>query len=136
MVTRGSSTSSRSQTKFHASSWQAGDSGIVSRSRTRTVYHPARQWEEAIMPAFTRRMVAIGLATTALARPAFAQSTATPPSVISNPPRQWGRHAPPDIYPDPDIVVIDPSFEQYLLGITAIHRVATGFLWCEGPAWS
>ena len=78
----------------------------------------------------------MGLATTALARPAFAQSTATPPSVISNPPRQWGSHAPPAIYPDPDIVVIDPSFEQYLLGITAIHRVATGFLWCEGPAWS
>jgi gluconolactonase len=32
--------------------------------------------------------------------------------------------------------VIDPSFRQYLLGITAIHRVATGFLWAEGPAWS
>jgi gluconolactonase len=40
------------------------------------------------------------------------------------------------MYPDPDIVVIDPSFRQYLLGITAIHRVATGFLWSEGPAWS
>src|SRR5689334_14454052 len=60
----------------------------------------------------------------------------TPPSVITNPPRQWGRHAPPDIYPDPDIIVIDPSFRDYLLGITAIHRVATGFLWAEGPAWS
>lgn len=63
-------------------------------------------------------------------------ATGTPPSVISNPPRQWGRFAPPEIYPDPDIVVIDPSFRQYLLGITAIHRVATGFLWAEGPAWS
>ena len=40
-----------------------------------------------------------------------------------------------EIYPDPDIV-IDPSFKLYLLGITAIHRVATGFLWAEGPAWS
>ncbi len=32
--------------------------------------------------------------------------------------------------------MIDPSFKQYLLGITAIHRAATGFLWSEGPAWS
>ncbi len=59
----------------------------------------------------------------------------TPPSVITNPPRQWAHHAPPEIYPDPDIIVIDPSFESLLLGITAIHRVATGFRWAEGPAW-
>src|SRR5437879_4773825 len=87
----------------------------------------------------SRRGFALGLAATALTRPAFAQqnaATATPPSVITNPPRQWGRHAEPDIYPDPDIIVIDPSFKQYLLGITAIHRAATGFLWSEGPAWS
>ena len=60
----------------------------------------------------------------------------TPPSVITNPPRQWGRDAPPEIYPDPDIIVADPAFKQYLLGITAIRRVATGFKWAEGPAWS
>jgi gluconolactonase len=60
---------------------------------------------------------------------------ATPPSVISNPPRQWGRGAPPEIYPDPDIIVMDPAFKRYLLGITAIRRVATGFRWAEGPAW-
>ena len=41
-----------------------------------------------------------------------------------------------EFHPDPDIVVIDPSFRQYLLGITAIHRVVTGFQWAEGPAWS
>jgi gluconolactonase len=63
-------------------------------------------------------------------------ATGTPPTVISNPPRQWGLHAPPIIYPDPDVIVIDPSFAQYRIGITAIHRVATGFLWAEGPAWS
>ncbi|MGA9866733.1 MAG: SMP-30/gluconolactonase/LRE family protein [Acetobacteraceae bacterium] len=60
----------------------------------------------------------------------------TPPSVISNPPRQWGRFAPPEIYPDPDILVIDPSFKRYLVGLTAIHRLGTGFSWAEGPAWS
>lgn len=91
------------------------------------------------MTAITRRGFAAGLSSTALASQAFAQqsaTTATPPSVITNPPRQWGHHAPPEIYPDPDIIVIDPSFKEYLLGITAIHRVATGFRWCEGPAWS
>ena len=81
---------------------------------------------------------AAGLA--AVAPAAFAQTphaqTATPPSVITNPPRQWGRWAAPDIYPDPDIIILDPSFESLLLGITAIRRVATGFLWAEGPAWS
>jgi gluconolactonase len=91
------------------------------------------------MTAITRRGFAAGLATTALAAPALAQqsaTTATPPSVITNPPRQWGHRAPPEIYPDPDIIVIDPSFKEYLLGITAVHRIATGFRWCEGPAWS
>src|SRR6185437_15332416 len=44
--------------------------------------------------------------------------------------------APPEPYPDPDIITVDPSFGKYLLGITAIHRVATGFFWAEGPAWS
>ena len=34
----------------------------------------------------------------------------TPPSVVSDPPRQWGPDAPPTIYPDPDIIVVDPSF--------------------------
>ncbi|MGI8690640.1 MAG: SMP-30/gluconolactonase/LRE family protein [Thermomicrobiales bacterium] len=60
----------------------------------------------------------------------------TPPSVITNPPRQWGPDAPPEIYPDPDIIVVDPSFNQYLLGITSIKRVWTGGDWLEGPAWS
>ena len=61
---------------------------------------------------------------------------ATPPSVITRPPRQWGRLGPPEIYPDPDILVIDRSFNQYLVGLAAIHRLWTGFQWAEGPAWS
>jgi gluconolactonase len=76
----------------------------------------------------------------ALTRSAFGQQASaqlgTPPSVITNPPRQWGRGAAPEIYPDPDIIVLDPSFKSMMLGITAMHRVATGFLWAEGPAWS
>src|SRR5579883_1987245 len=46
-----------------------------------------------------------------------AAATASPPSVISTPPRKWGPNAPPEIYPDPDIIVIDPSFGKVLIGI-------------------
>ncbi|HEY1294333.1 MAG TPA: SMP-30/gluconolactonase/LRE family protein [Chloroflexota bacterium] len=60
----------------------------------------------------------------------------TPPSVITNPPRQWGPGSEPETYPDPDIIQLDPSFGQYMLGITAIHRLWTGSKWAEGPAWS
>lgn len=60
----------------------------------------------------------------------------SPPTVVSNPPRQWGRHAPPEIYPDPDIIVIDDSFAPLRVGLAAIHRLRTGFEWAEGPAWS
>jgi gluconolactonase len=86
------------------------------------------------------RAAAGAVGATVLAPAALAQQTnsnlGTPPSVITNPPRQWGHHAAPEIYPDPDIIVIDPSFRSLLLGITAIRRVATGFRWAEGPAWS
>jgi gluconolactonase len=65
-----------------------------------------------------------------------ANTVGTPPSVITNPPRQWGRGAAPDIYPDPDIIVVDPAFRQYRIGNTGIRRAWTGFKWAEGPAWS
>jgi gluconolactonase len=61
--------------------------------------------------------------------------TATPPSVITSPPRLWGP-SDPSIYPDPDVVVIDPSFAPLVLRNTAIHRLWTGSHWAEGPAWS
>ncbi len=90
---------------------------------------------------FTRRDL-IGTATVATALvPVLAPGQekpqlGSPPSVISTPPRQWGRFAPPEIYPDPDVLVIDNSFKQYLVGLDAIHRLHTGFQWAEGPAWS
>lgn len=86
-----------------------------------------------------RRLIQAGAGWAALS-PAWgmAQPAASPvpPSVVTNPPRQWQPGAPPTIYPDPDIIVMDPSFNDYLLGITAIRRVWTGGLWAEGPAWS
>jgi gluconolactonase len=74
----------------------------------------------------------------ALARgqPAAKPALGVPPTVVSQPPRQWGGLAPPDIYPDPDILIVDPSFHQYVVGLAGLHRLATGFAWAEGPAWS
>lgn len=60
----------------------------------------------------------------------------SPPTVISNPPRRWGPSAPPNIYPDPDVLIIDKSFASLRVGLAAIHRLWTGFEWAEGPAWS
>jgi gluconolactonase len=59
----------------------------------------------------------------------------TPASVITSPPRDWARGH-PSIYPDPDVIVVDPSFNQVRRAIAAIQRVWTGALWAEGPAWS
>lgn len=60
---------------------------------------------------------------------------ATPPSVITEPPRDW-RPGHPSIYPDPDVIVLDPSFTQLALGNAGLHRLWTGAFWAEGPAWS
>ena len=50
-----------------------------------------------------------------------------PPSVVSNPPRDFSPGAPPVTYPDPDIITIDPSFNALrLLGNTSIQRLWTG----------
>jgi gluconolactonase len=49
---------------------------------------------------------------------------------------RYGPHAPPIRYPDPDILVLDKRFNKYKISNTAIHRLCTGMLWCEGPAWN
>jgi gluconolactonase len=68
------------------------------------------------------------------AQPAKA-ATAMPASVVSNPPRDW-TPGHPSIYPDPDVIVVDPSFNLVRRAIAPIQRVWTGALWAEGPAWS
>src|SRR5215831_16189805 len=61
----------------------------------------------------------------------------TPPSVVTTPPRDFGSNAPPNVYVfDPDIIIIDPLFTNYVQGNTPIKRLWTGALWSEGPAWS
>ncbi|HXR95557.1 MAG TPA: SMP-30/gluconolactonase/LRE family protein [Rhizomicrobium sp.] len=59
-----------------------------------------------------------------------------PRSVISNPAREFGPRAQPSISPDPDVLRIDSGFNNFLIGQEVIHRVATGFHFTEGPAWS
>ncbi len=91
-------------------------------------------------PLLSRRSaLSLAAAASLRPRPAAAQHAAGeagPPTVVSNPPRAWGADAPPEIYPDPDIIVLDPAFNDMLVGITAIRRVWTGGMWVEGPAWS
>jgi gluconolactonase len=72
----------------------------------------------------------------------FAQGTrqGTPlsaPTVVSNPPRDFGPDAPPTTYfTDPDILTVDPAFNSLIQANTSIKRLWTGALWTEGPAWS
>ncbi len=68
--------------------------------------------------------------------PAQGAQTGTPPSTITNPPRDWSRGH-PAIYPDPDIIVVDtPAFRALVPGNSGLRRLWTGALWAEGPAWS
>jgi gluconolactonase len=45
------------------------------------------------------------------------------------------RPPPPDRYPDPAVDVVDARFERYVIGNTAIERIAGGLRWAEGPVW-
>jgi gluconolactonase len=62
---------------------------------------------------------------------------ASPPSVVSNPPRVFGPDAPPTTYfNDPDVLTIDPAFNALVQPNASIARLWTGALWAEGPAWN
>ena len=37
-------------------------------------------------------------------------------------------------YPDPAIEILDPRFEDYPIGNSAVERLWTGCRWAEGPA--
>jgi gluconolactonase len=67
---------------------------------------------------------------------ARAPARVEPPTVISNPPRDFTPGATPVTYPDPDVLTVDPAFNSLKVGNTPIQRLWTGGLWCEGPAWS
>jgi gluconolactonase len=42
---------------------------------------------------------------------------------------------PSERYPDPNVVVMDPSFTPYRLPLASVERLATGCRWSEGPVW-
>src|SRR6202023_388201 len=52
--------------------------------------------------------------------------------------QQGGQLGPPPTtyFWDPDIIAVDPSFNDVAQPNTAIQRLYTGLLWAEGPAWS
>ena len=59
------------------------------------------------------------------------------PTVVSNPPRDFGPNGAPTTYfADPDVLTIDPAFNALIQGNTPILRLWTGALWTEGPAWN
>ncbi len=60
-----------------------------------------------------------------------------PPSVVTNPPRDFGPEGAPTTYfRDPDVITVDPAFDALVQPNSAIRRLWTGGLWLEGPAWS
>src|ERR1700676_4022192 len=93
----------------------------------------------------SRRTLVHGLAvcagvTVAGASGALAQSgqnsQGAPPTTITTPPRDFGPGGAPTTYFwDPDIIAVDPSFNDLAQPNTAIKRLYTGLLWAEGPAW-
>ena len=81
-----------------------------------------------------------GVIGTLLAAPALlvpvralaAEPVATPPWQ----PRDFARGASPAPYPDPDVLVVHPSFNALRVFNAPVQRLWTGALWAEGPAWS
>jgi gluconolactonase len=69
------------------------------------------------------------------AQAADAVLRGTPPSVISNPPRDFSPRSAPLMNPDPDVLHVDRSFVRLVIGQEMIHRIHTGLEWAEGPAW-
>jgi gluconolactonase len=65
----------------------------------------------------------------------FAATGTVAATAMAQTHRDWSGKE-PGIYPDPDVVVLDPKFAKYKVGNTPIQRQFTGALWAEGPAWS
>ena len=94
----------------------------------------------------SRRAVLLGIgavASVAAVAPSLARAQASPmgpaapPSTVTSPPRDFSPSGAPTTYfTDPDILTVDPLFNNYVQPNSAIQRLWTGALWAEGPAWS
>jgi gluconolactonase len=83
----------------------------------------------------TRRSLIAG----ACALPAIANAQkmpqfAAPNSVLNG--RVYGKDAAPNLYPDPDVLILDPTASGLFTSHAVIKRLGTGYQWAEGPAWS
>jgi gluconolactonase len=67
-------------------------------------------------------------------RRAFLALAAAAPAAAQTQ-RDWANNV-PTRYPDPDVVVVHPSFEKYKTFNAVIYRHYVGTKWAEGPAWS
>src|ERR1043166_7154870 len=80
-------------------------------------------------------MKAIGaVAGAAVAGETLLAQRATPPPVISNPPRDFTK--PTTYFTDPDVLSVDPSFDAYVVPNDRIRLLWSGGGFLEGPAWS
>ncbi len=50
--------------------------------------------------------------------------------------RDFGKHAAPVRYPEPDVIALEDAFKKIKIGNASIERLHTGMRWAEGPAWS
>src|SRR3954468_3673525 len=98
--------------------------------------HKVRDAESATL---SRRTVieALGAGIAVAGSGASLAQPVAPPTTITSPPRDFSRRGAPTTYFwDPDIIAVDPSFENLAQPNTSIQRLYTGLLWAEGPAWS
>ena len=92
--------------------------------------------------AVSRRALLLGMGAVAgiaavAPRLGSAQGPVAPPTTVTSPPRDFGPNGAPTTYfTDPDILSVDPVFNNYAQPNSAITRLWTGALWSEGPAWS
>ena len=64
------------------------------------------------------------------------QSAQSPPTVVSNPPRDFGPDATTTYFNDPDVLTVDPAFGALVQANASIKRLWMGAQWAEGPAWN
>jgi gluconolactonase len=92
----------------------------------------------------TRRSMLKVVGATAIMAPAIvsaqtppAPAPATPASTVTSPPRDFSRFGAPTTYfRDPDVLTVDKVFDGLAQPNASIHRLWTGALWAEGPAWN
>src|SRR4051812_42796358 len=72
-----------------------------------------------------------GMAAPACGAGPFPAASDAPPSAKSKEAAMW---EPSLRYPDPAIVLLDPSFARFRV-LGGVERLAEGCRWAEGPVW-